>query len=205
MMRDRDLIRLYWPVELRPAFDALFSLDDALADVVARANEPVLGAIKLAWWRESLEKLDHEPPPQEPRLRAVAADLLPRAISGKELAGMEPGWATLLDERPDNKLIEQRGAILFQIGARLLGVSDAGLSDAGALYAQIDVARRGIDDGRSTANALGAIRFTRRARPLSALAALASRDLRRRDVDWEPQATPGRAWALLRHRLTGRL
>jgi len=49
---DRDLVRLYWPAELRPAFDALFSLDDALADVVARSSEPMLGAIKLAWWRE---------------------------------------------------------------------------------------------------------------------------------------------------------
>ena len=34
-MRDRDLVRLYWPVDLRPTFDALFDLEDAFADVVA--------------------------------------------------------------------------------------------------------------------------------------------------------------------------
>jgi phytoene synthase len=204
-MRDRDLVRLYWPVELRPAFDALFGIDDAMAEVVVRSTEPALAAIKLAWWREALERLDVSPPPPEPRLQAVVAHLLPHEISGKDLGEIEPGWATLLDEWPDSALIAKRGAILFQLGARLLRISDAGLSDAGALYAQIDVARRGISDSRSLASELGGLRFPRRARPLSALAALAARDLRQPGHGWEPEATPGRAAALLWHRLTGKV
>ena len=204
-LTDRDLVRLYWPVELRPAFDALFGIDDAMAEVVARSTEPALAAIKLAWWREALERLDHAPPPPEPRLQAAAKELLPHGISGAELASIEPGWATLLDEWPESELISKRGAILFQLGARLLRISDAGLSDAGALYAQIDVARRGIDDSRSSADELGGLRFPRHARPLSALAALAARDLRQPGLGWEPEATPGRAAALLWHRLTGKV
>ena len=47
-MRDRDLVRLYWPVELRPAFDALFAIDDAMADVVASSTQPALGAFYVA-------------------------------------------------------------------------------------------------------------------------------------------------------------
>jgi hypothetical protein len=41
-------------------------------------------------------------------------------------------------------------------------------------------------------------------RPLTMLSALAARDQRR---PWppEPEATPQRAWAILRHRLTGKL
>lgn len=202
---DRDLVRLYWPVELRPAFDALFAIDDAMGEVVVRATEPALAAIKLAWWREALERLDHCPPPPEPRLQAVTAELLPHGITGAELAKIEPGWATLLEERPDSALIAKRGALLFQLGARLLRISDAGLSDAGALYAQIDVARRGINDSRSVADQLGGLKFPRRARPLSALAALAARDLRQPGPGWEPEATPGRAAALLWHRLTGKV
>ena len=204
-MRDRDLVRLYWPVELQPAFDALFAIDDALGEVVVRATDPALAAIKLAWWREALVRLDHAPPPPEPRLKAVAEELLPHGISGAALSEIEAGWATLLDEQPDDALISMRGAVLFQLGARLLCVNDAGLSDAGALYAQIDVARRGIHDTRSSADALGGLRFPRRARPLSALAALAARDGRRPGPDWEAEATPGRAAALLWHRLTGRI
>ena len=202
-MGDRDLVRLYWPVELRPAFDALFGIDDAMAEVVASSSQPALGAIRLAWWREALERLDTSPPPPEPRLQAVAEHLFPHGITGTELAAIEPGWATLLDEWPDIDLIAKRGALLFQLGARVLGISDAGLSDAGSLYATIDVARRGINDLRAAANELGGLRFARNARPLSALAALASRDLKRGGPGWEPEATPARAAALLWHRLTG--
>ena len=48
-------------MELRPAFDALLAIDDAMAEIVATATQPALAAIKLAWWREALEKLDHAP------------------------------------------------------------------------------------------------------------------------------------------------
>ena len=65
-------MRLYWPTGLRAAFDALFAIDDALGDVVAKATEPALAAIKLAWWRERLEELDSGQAPAEPRLKAAA-------------------------------------------------------------------------------------------------------------------------------------
>src|SRR5687767_483499 len=106
--RDRDLVRLHWPVQLRPAFDALLDVDDAMAMVVARATEPALAAIKLAWWRESLEQLDTGPPPAEPRLQAAARELLARGIAGRELAALEAGWATLLNESPQIAMVEVR-------------------------------------------------------------------------------------------------
>ena len=112
---------MYWPAELRPAFDALFDIDDAMADVVARSTEPALAAIKLAWWRERLEELDHGTVPAEPRLQAAASELLPRDISGAELAGLEAGWATLLQERPDRDVALSRGVMMFGLAARLLG------------------------------------------------------------------------------------
>ena len=121
-MRDRDLVRSYWPVELRPAFDALFAIDDAMADVVVRATQPALAAIKLAWWRERLEELDEGKVPAEPRLQQAANELLPRGVTGKMLAGLEDGWAALLEEPPDVLRGELRGAQLFAIGSRLLGV-----------------------------------------------------------------------------------
>ena len=124
-------MRLHWPVALRPAFDALFDLDDAMADVVARASEPALAAIKLAWWREALERLDTAPPPAEPRLTAAASELLPRGLTGRELAGLEAGWAELLQEEPDLRSVQARGELLFALGGRLLGASHVGLGDAG--------------------------------------------------------------------------
>ncbi|MCY7338671.1 MAG: hypothetical protein LH465_01740 [Sphingomonas bacterium] len=203
-MRDRDLVRLYWPVALRPAFDALFGIDDALAEIVASSTQPALGAIRLAWWREALERLDTSPPPPEPRLQAVAAELLPRGISGADLAKLEAGWAALFEETRDPDRIGARGATLFAIGARLLGATDSRLDAAGRLFACADAARRWLAPMEQASEpALAGHRFARRLRPLTALARLSARDVRR--GFGEPEATPGRAAALLGHRLTGRI
>src|SRR5215217_5771226 len=85
-LRDRDLVRLYWPAELRAAFDALFAIDDATGEIVVRSTQPALGAIKLAWWRERLAELDQGIVPDEPRLQAAVAELLPRGVSGADLS-----------------------------------------------------------------------------------------------------------------------
>ena len=203
-MRDRDLVRLYWPVELRPAFDALFAIDDVMAEVVASSTQPALGAIRLAWWREALERLDHNPPPAEPRLQAAAAELLPRGITGAALAALEDGYAILLDEEPDRDRLGAGGAALFAIGATLLGGSDAKLPLAGRLHAFATTARRGFaaipDD--VWPDDLAGHRFPRALRPLTAFARLAARDVKRAPV-LEPEATPARAIALLSHRWSG--
>ena len=198
-MRDRDLVRLYWPVELRPAFDALFAIDDAMGDVVARATEPALAAIKLAWWRERLLELDEDKMPAEPRLRAAGEELLARGVAGSELAKLEEGWAEMLAPQPDSERALRRGDCLFAIGATLLGAEYSPLMGAGRLYAAGDMTRRGL--GMPAVVITEFPRFSRRLRPLTALAVLAMRDLFR----LEPEATPGRALALLRHRLTGRI
>jgi phytoene synthase len=204
--RDRDLVRLHWPAPLRPAFDALFDLDDALADVVARSREPALGAIKLAWWRDRLVELEAGVVPAEPRLRALAAELLPRGVAGAALAELTDGWATLLEQAPDLERIGEGGAKLFAIAARLLGTEDPLIGTAGRLYRQEQVGRRGllaVHWPRDELDPLAGHRFARPLRPLTGLAALARRDLVRGSE--EAEATPGRSWALIRHRLTGRI
>lgn len=199
MTNDRDLVRLHWPPELRPAFDALFGIDDVLADVVGTAREPALGAIKLAWWREALERLDSAPAPAEPRLQAAAAELLPRGVSGTALAALEDGWAAMLEEQPDEARLRARGVVLFQLAARLLGQRGEGLREAGGLWAMTDLARR---FGRPVPAPVVLPSSPRTLRPVTGLAALATRDARRGEL--EPEATPGRSWTLIRHRLTGR-
>ena len=182
---------------------ALFEIDAAMGDVVTRSTDPGLARIKLAWWREQLESLDSNSPPAEPRLKAAAGHLLPLGIAGAELAELETGWATLLDEEPDPGLIARRGSILFAIGGRLLASGDSRLKDAGALYALASVARRGVPELFALANCylerLRNHRFERRARPLTMLARAAGRDVGRREAEW----SHGRAIAMLAHRWTG--
>ena len=188
---------------MRPAFDALFGIDDALAEVVASSTQPALGAIRLAWWREALVRLDTSPTPPEPRLQAVAVELLPRGITGTELAKLEDGWAALFEEVRDPDRIGERGEVLFALAARLLGASEPRLDEAGRLFARADAARRWLAPMEQSPNPLAGHCFARPLRPLTALVRLAARDVRR--GFGEPEATPGRAAALLWHRLTGRI
>lgn len=205
---DRVLSILHSPRAARPALEALWRIDSAMGDVVARAGDPALGRIKLAWWREALERLDQAPPPAEPRLKAIAADVLPLGIAGQDIARIEPGWATLLDPTPDSELVAARGATLFKLAARILGCSDERLCAAGSLWALAAVGRRGrpdlLDDGRQRLVDLRGHRFPAKLRSLSLLARLAARDLQQ-SGPLEPEGSPGRALAALRHRWSGRV
>lgn len=206
-MTDRLLVRLYWPAELRPAFDALFAIDDAFAEIVTSSTQPALGAIRLAWWREALQRLDRDPPPPEPRLQAAATELLPRGVSGAMLAELEDGWATLFDEEPDIERVGARGVKLFAIGAGLLGGDDRRLEPAGRLFAHEQIVRKrlmAMPHPMEQLHMLAGHSFERRLRPLTALARLAARDVKQGPAV-EAEATPGRAAALLSHRLFGRV
>jgi 15-cis-phytoene synthase len=202
---DRELALIHMPANLREAFRALFALDSAMADVVARSSEPALGRIKLAWWREQLEALDQGPPPAEPRLRAIADHLIPRTIAGAELAQLEAGWASLLDAQLDPEFVADKGARLFRIGGRLLGSSDPMLGEGGALHSLASVARRGVPElfapARERFEKLRGHRFDRRVRPLTMLARASSRDL----ACSEPEGGRARALAMLAHRWSGRI
>ena len=202
-LRDRDLVRLYWPVALRPAFDALFTLEDTLLEVVATSTQPALGAIRLAWWRDALERLDHAPPPPEPRLTVCALELLSHGVSGAQLAAIADGYSTLFDEAPDLNRLRSAGAALFDCAARMVGGEDRLLKSAGGLHAMARIHRLGLLAHHPLSTpSFAAHRFPKRLRRVTGLARLAARDLRR-GAHIEPEATPARAAALLAHRFTG--
>ena len=204
-MTDRDLVRVHWPLSLRPAFDAVFAIDDAMGEVVAGASQPMLAAIKLAWWRERLEELDDGVVPAEPRLRSAFETLLPQGVTGQAIARIEAGWAASVDDHVDRAALRKRGEALFAIGARLLGIPDADLAEAGGLWAEVDVARR-LGKDLSALRPVQPEQIHRtpvKLRPLTMFAALARRDARRRPP-FEAEATPGRSWTLIRHRFSGR-
>lgn len=145
----------------------------------------------MAWWRERLEQLDQgKPAPAEPRLRAVAEELLPLGLSGIELSRLEDAWLPLLEPFPwgdrQKDGLALRGRILFGAGARLLGEQPRGSESSGELWSLVDGAAHSSDP-RSRAllqdharRVLAGIndRPPRRVRPLTVLAALAAVDLR---------------------------
>lgn len=213
--RDRILALSYVPTGPRAAVAALWRLDLALGNVLAGGRDPLLSQIKLAWWRESLERLDRERPPAEPALEAAAAHILPAGVSGADLSLMEEGWTVLLS--PELLSAEDlavhaaaRGGRLFRYTATLLGSApDDDVVAAGETWALVDLARHSAnlpDADAALAAARERLRPRRwpsRLRPLGMLAALAARDADPARPRWEEQGAPRRMLRMLRHRLTG--
>src|SRR3546814_17220372 len=75
---DRTLALYYVPAKHRPAVEALWRLDAALGAVLAGGREPLIGQIKLVWWRAALEKLDRERRSEE---RGVGKECVSRGRS----------------------------------------------------------------------------------------------------------------------------
>jgi len=194
---------------VRPAFEALWNLDLAFADVVATTTDAALGAIRMAWWRERLEDLGADGgAPAEPRLKAVETELIARRISGAELSKLEDAWLPMLEPFPWDKTVLEgfrlRGRILFGVGAQLLDAEAKDAKAAGVLWSLVDGATHCSDAASRAAlctAARGALRHVPRRlptkiRPLTILAALAAYDLR-------PGGRLGRVGVALAHRLRG--
>lgn len=189
---ERWLAICYAPKGARGALAALFALDVSLGGVVASTSEPMIGAMRLAWWREALEKLPQSPAPAEPVLQAVAMEITDgNPAMAAELAAMVDGWLALIEvEQLDRHAIEtharERGGRLFDIAIRILGGDGDGAVAArlGRGWALVDLASRltqpdARDMALETASAELATSITgmaKEARPLAALAVLARRD-----------------------------
>ena len=184
---DRDLYvaTLLAPAAARPALFALYGFDLALADVVRTTSEAPIGLIRLAWWRDAVAG---PPIAGQPLLAAVRETAIEPAALAK-LAEAHMDWLEG-NARP--------GALLFQLAGQLLDASSEGLEAAGSYWAAGQAARQGA----VVAAEPPMTRFSAAARPVTALAAIAARDLAGRR---EPRGSVGRQLAAFRHMLTGRI
>jgi phytoene synthase len=205
---DRTLALAYVPAAARPAVAALWRLDVAFAAILATGTQPLISQLRLAWWREALERLDQAPPPAEPVLQALATHVLPR-VTGTELAAMEEGWLMLLSEAPLNegelgRYAAMRGGLLFGYTARLLGDPVFPVAPAGEVWAVADLARhsRRVEEVK-TLPAMPKMKWPPKLRPLGMLAMLAVRDLKRLGQVAEKQGSPVRIIRMISHRVSG--
>ncbi|HEX8388365.1 MAG TPA: squalene/phytoene synthase family protein [Sphingomonas sp.] len=208
---DRALALGYAPADRRAGLEALFALDATLGDILRTTREPVIGQMRLTWWFEALERLDREPSPAQPVLQALAAEVLPRGVTGSDLSAMIDGWETVLvEDAPDDQALVRyaadRGGRLFGAAAVVLGATDPQARTAGEGWALADLsANLSRPDVAERARALAAERlrtatekrWSRAGRALGGLAWLARYDL-------EDRRGPERVARLLLHRLTGR-
>ena len=211
---ERALALSYALASDRMALAALLALDDTLGEILRTTREPLVGQMRLTWWHAALTALDTAPPPAQPVLQALAADVLPRGVRGSQLAGMIEGWEVLLEPSALSPVsldayASARGAILFELAGVMLGArANDPLPAAGAGWALADLSRHARDpaeaaQARNAARPLleqaGRRRWSRRVRPLGALALIAGFDLAA-----SPPGGTTRVARLAWHRLTGR-
>ncbi|MGN6819569.1 MAG: squalene/phytoene synthase family protein [Sphingomonas sp.] len=206
----RDLAIGYAPAPARAGLIALFELDAALGNVLRTTREPLIGQMRLAWWREALQRLDVAPPPGEPVLQALAKVALPLGVTGGTLAGMIDGWEPLLGEFGPDAIDahgHRRGRLLFETAARAIGAADGDpAGEAGTGWALADLSANLADAGHAAtvrAHAMAALsragtgRWSGNGRALGALGLIARRGL-------AGTIPPRFVFRLARFRLTGR-
>ena len=127
----------YAPAPARPLWLSFLALDVRLAGVVRQAREPMLGQMKLAWWRDRL-KAD---PATWPKGEPLLASLRSWGDHAKGLVPLVDGWETLLDEWDGGEGLTQGRVAAMQALAGALGAHDADAVAAMARgWAAMDVA-----------------------------------------------------------------
>ncbi len=69
---DRYFATLFCPAELRPALHALYAFNLEIATVRETTTEPLIGQIRLHWWRDAIGAVFDGRPPAHPVATALA-------------------------------------------------------------------------------------------------------------------------------------
>lgn len=136
---DRRLALGYAPAPARPLFLCLYALDAKLGGIVRSAREPMLGQLKLAWWRDQLAKPADARPLGEPVLAALTA----WGDNATALAALVDGWEPMLgDDYPAEEVLAEfaaaRGSACAVLAA-LLGAEPETARRAGYNWALGDL------------------------------------------------------------------
>ena len=200
----------YAPDRSRAALEALFALDTALGNILRTTSEPLVGQMRLAWWREALQSLDTSGAPAEPVLQSLTALALPLGITGAALSAMVDGWEPLLGDSGLGSIEDHarlRGRALFAMAGVALDaaegdpVGEAGegwaLADLAANLSDPALASQARERAAATLSHARRSRWSRNGRALGALALIADRQL-------SGPVPPRFVLRLARFRLTGR-
>lgn len=131
----------YAPRTVRKAFSVLLRFDARLASIVGRASEPLIGQMKLAWWRDALLGEPGTRPKGEPLLgefencgTQIPDEMVEQLISAWEMLLVADDWP--------HSIIEEfgrlRGQAIFSTYANLAS-SKCDAASLGAVWAINDL------------------------------------------------------------------
>lgn len=185
---EQVLALAYCRQDLREPFGLLFRFDRSLGRGMPSLGPPIVGQVRLAWWREQILSLSGAGAP-DPILNGLDALVGTHPGTRAALGTLVHGWDSLLadDEPSGDRLLEfakARGGSLFRIACIISGAEAENAAErAGALWALADFARH-CSDRELAAHALSLARafggapreLPRALRPFAILAHFAERD-----------------------------
>jgi len=147
---DRFLSALFAPADARPHLLALYALDYELKRIPGLVSEPMLGAIRFQWWRDTIGSIYQGKHPGHELVPALAAAIESGALPAE-------GFHHWLDARED-EMSEVPFADLASMEAHARRADGTIMNMAGRLLG----AREGNDDLAPYAAAYGLIDLLRR-------------------------------------------
>ena len=129
---DRFLACYFAPKQQRTALHVLICFYHEIARIPVIASEPIIGMMRLTWWREALEDLSHDRPfPPHDLLKAVAdiyagcPEMLPLLLHMIEARMEELDEHALRDEAAWLQHTDATAGAILAAACLLLGISTA--------------------------------------------------------------------------------
>ena len=131
--RERYWSTLFAPADKQPALLALYAFNAELDHIAAAAREPMVGQIRLQWWRDAVELVEPGMKTGNPIADALSAAILAHDLPKARLAGMIAARipeitgdapASLEDLRAS--LLQTEGAVFELAASILVCASEAG-------------------------------------------------------------------------------
>ena len=133
---DRSIAASFAPREARADLFALYAFNAGLARVAELVSEPGLGAIRLQWWREAIERAANGEASGHPVADAIGNLIRRRDLSRERIAGLidarsfDVGTKIMPDGAALDAYLDATAAALFALAAETMGLKDASAKDA---------------------------------------------------------------------------
>ncbi|MEI9931888.1 MAG: squalene/phytoene synthase family protein [Rhizomicrobium sp.] len=145
---DRYLSALFAPADRRPFLFALYALNHELARVAESVREPMIGEIRLEWWRETLEGARNGNPRPHDVARAMATafaafDLPPEVLTAMiDARSLDFNHGSFTDDTSRDDYIDATSGNVMRLASRILGaVRDDFAREAGLAYGLVGLLR----------------------------------------------------------------
>ena len=97
---DRYLCALFAPAARREALFALYAFNDEIARTREQVSEPMLGMIRLQWWRDAVAAIHDGKPPKHDVAEALAAAVAAGGLDRAEIDRLIDSREGDLDDEP---------------------------------------------------------------------------------------------------------